>query len=91
MQPVSRRRLIEDARQSRSWPNSSLPVYQRQGSTPAYSDTLPSPVSLYETLSPQKQREFWQLRTDHVSKQAFLLRWGQFEQSTKDSMESTRG
>lgn len=33
---------------------------------------------LYERMSPEKQREFWTLRTSGIDKIAFLLRWSSY-------------
>lgn len=36
---------------------------------------------LYWLMPARRQREFWQLRGGKATKQAFLLRWGHFEQA----------
>lgn len=93
MNHVSRRKQIEEARASRSWPTEASPVYQHMQHgklDPVVLGTAPAPIDddewanccmLYWLMPTERKRQFWQLAGDRYEKQAFLLRHGKFEQA----------
>jgi len=42
---------------------------------------------LYGRMSPDQQRDFWQLRGTKIEKLAYLLRWGTFKQVEGEANE----
>lgn len=59
------------------------PVGSKQWAVDSPDEALANLCMLFSRMPGARQYEFFQLKAGRATKQAFLLRWGRFEQSTK--------